>query len=888
MLTPWLQFGDTGLAFTRPSLVPLALVSVVILGLTLATWLRRRAAYREGALASTDALRLWSAGLLRAVATLAIVAGLAGATLVETEREDRLEVVALVDGSASIKPEEQEWMHSWLGDLVGGMRRDDELTVVRFGRSAVVESGPGRPVLDETASASVEGEATNLMAAIESGASLAANAGKAGVVVLLTDGNETTGDASAAAESARRHGVQVHAIVPPRSRAPLSIEHVTAPEVVRTGQEIELSVAIANRSGEAHETDLVVRHFDKELGRVPLRVAPGRSAVDAVVRAGPPGHYGVTVSLESSPDVASTRGVRHASLTVLGPPRLLLVSPTASLVGLLEEAGFQVERRRNLRDLDPADLDGFHAVVLGEVSSHDIPHAAQQALERYVRDSGGGLLVAAGRGLVADPTLDGSPFERLLPVEIKRQAPKKKIRQPLALFLVIDRSSSMTYGLQLNEMQPTRMAYARDAARELIDQLDDRDLVGAAAFDTETSLLSSLKSLQTNREDLTGMISRLVPSGGTDFKEALEIAARQLMTTETPTRHIILLTDGASIRPAAEHDAVTEALARAKVSVTSIRIGDDKDNVELIKKISERTGGTFYHVKDSTSLPDLMIHDTRRRAGRQEDEEQPTPAEVAVRPNVKREAQALGGLQTAELPVLRNFAAVPLKRGAEEWIGAEVAGKPAPILAAWQNGLGRVAIFTANPSHEWQSWGQVRRFWSQLIRWVARPESTDEIRLAVRSDGGRPLLQLDTFDRVEGGTLVVRVTDRDGTAHELRPSPLSPRHYEVALPPLDTIEPRIQVEVLRDGEVAFTRDEWLPQPATATRASSEDPESEPNWALLEQIAEITGGSVNAAYAKILTRAPAERQTTFPLAHWLTLGAFALLLVDIALRHTRWE
>jgi hypothetical protein len=282
-----------------------------------------------------------------------------------------------------------------------------------------------------------------------------------------------------------------------------------------------------------------------------------------------------------------------------------------------------------------------------------------------------------------------------------------------------------------------------------------------------------------------------------------------------------------------------------------------------------------------------MIHDTRRRAGRQE-EEKDTPADVAVRPQVRRDVEALGGLRTGELPVLSTFAAVPLKRGAEEWIGAQHRGKPVPILAGWQNGLGRVAIFTANPGHEWQSWGQVRRFWSQLIRWVARPESTDEIRLAVRNQVGRPLLVIDTFDREEGGTLVVRFTERTGAVHELRPSPLSPRHYQIALPPLDAIEPRVEIEMQRDGETVFRRDEWLPQASSTARASGDDPESEPNWPLLEQIAEITGGSVNSGFAKILAREPAERQISFPLAHWLTHGAFALLLVDILLRHTRWD
>jgi hypothetical protein len=71
------------------------------------------------------------------------------------------------------------------------------------------------------------------------------------------------------------------------------------------------------------------------------------------------------------------------------------------------------------------------------------------------------------------------------------------------------------------------------------------------------------------------------------------------------------------------------------------------------------------------------------------------------------------------------------------------------------------------------------------------------------------------------------------------------------------------------------------------RASGEDPQVEPNWPLLEQIAEITGGAVNAPIGEILTRAPADRQIAFPLTWMLVAGAFALVIVDILVRHTKW-
>ncbi|MDG2308072.1 MAG: VWA domain-containing protein [Candidatus Binatia bacterium] len=885
MLEPWLQLGDAALAFASPKYLPFALGAIVILALAVVTHLRRRNAYRDGSLASTDTARLWIATTLRTLSYLAVVAAISGATLVETEREDRLEVVALVDGSESIPATENAWIQAWLAELAGGMRQDDALSILRFGSAPVLEAGPGAPSREPQAAVDVERGGTNLMAAIESGANFATRSGGNGVVVLLTDGNETAGDASAAAESARRHGVRVHPIVPPRSQAPLGIEHIGAPKMVRSGQEIDMAVAITNRSQNTHEADLVVRHFDKELGRVPLRVGPGRSVVDAVVRAGPPGHYGISIDLEGAGNVTSLQGTRTASLTVLGPPRILLVSPSSALTPLLENAGFLVERRPDLRDVDAADLAPFHAVVLGDVASVDLPQAGQVALERYVRDLGGGLILAAASGLVADENLKDTPLARLLPVKIEKQEPRKRVRQPFALFLIIDRSSSMTYGLQLSELQPTRITYARDAALTLIDQLEDRDWVGAAAFDTETSLLSAVEPLSKNREQLTDMIARLVPSGGTDFKEALEIATRQLLAQSLRTKHIILLTDGASIRPKAEHDALIEGLAKSDVTVTSIRIGDDKDSYDLIRNIAEATGGHFYHVKDSTSLPDLMISDTRRRAGREDD----GPKDVAFRPRIRTgDAEALGGLVTKDMPLLRTFAKVPLKDGAQEWIGADHGEKPAPILAGWQNGLGRVAVFTANPTREWQSWGGVRRFWSQLIRWAARPESAEELRLAVQNQRGRTVLEIDTFDREEGTSLLVRLFGRDGGTHELRPTPLRPRHYEVELPAVETIEPRVEIAIERNGEVVFTRDEWLPQASAAAQARREDPEAEANMALLKQIAEVTGGSVNAPIDKILKRAPADRQITFPLAYWLALGAFGLALIDIGVRHTRFE
>jgi len=877
MLAQWLQIGDRGLAFAAPQFLPLAFAAPLFVVLAVVIHIRRRAAAREG-WPVPSAWRLWLATVLRTAAYLCAVAAVSGATLVETEREDRLTVVALQDASQSISRAESGWMRDWLDELVGTMRRDDEFALLTFGRDAGLVSGPGAPGLPDEVKVETDPSATSVMAAIDSGASLASAHG--GALVLLSDGNQNAGDASVAAESARRRGVRIYPIVPPRHQAPLTIEHVTAPDVARQGTDVKLAVAIANRGSDTLEATLVARQGETELGRVLLRVAPGRSVVDAEVRAGLPGHYAVTVALEAPPEVASPRARRSTTLSVLAPPRVLVVSSDAALVPLLREAGFEVERRAQLGPVTVADLARFHAVILGTVSRDDLAPGSFEALEEYVRDQGGGLLVAAGRGLVSDPKLRGSALERLLPVRVREQKPKEQVREPMAMFIVIDRSSSMSYGVRLDQPNPSRISYAREAALALVAQLEDRDELGAVAFDTETSLLQPLQPLKESRARVNDLISRLVPSGGTDFKEALEIAARQLIASGHRTRHILLLSDGASIRPSAEHDPLIAALSRSGVTVTSIRIGDDKDSYELVKQISEATGGSFYLVTDAVSLPSLMIEDTRQRAGRKEEKE---PSDAPFHPRVAHQGEALGGLRERDLPVLREMANVPLKSGATAWLTGGNSGEGGPILAGWQNGLGRVAVFTANPSTEWQSWGQVRRFWSQLVRWLARPQSSDEVRLAVRDDGASPVLAIDTYDSAPDASLTLKLTGRDGTVRELTPPALGPRHYEVALPALDSIEPRVVIEKRRGKELLFTREEWLPAAAASDRVGKEDPESEPNWALLSQIAEITGGAVNAPLSEILKRAPAERQISSPLVHPLAIFAFALALADIGIR-----
>ena len=71
--------------------------------------------------------------------------------------------------------------------------------------------------------------------------------------------------------------------------------------------------------------------------------------------------------------------------------------------------------------------------------------------------------------------------------------------------------------------------------------------------------------------------------------------------------------------------ATSQALAAADVTVTSIRVGSDTVNLDLLDAISRATGGSFHHVADVRQLPQLMIRDAQRLMGRATERSAMTP-----------------------------------------------------------------------------------------------------------------------------------------------------------------------------------------------------------------------------------------------------------------------
>src|SRR5208283_927073 len=212
---------------------------------------------------------------------------------------------------------------------------------------------------------------------------------------------------------------------------------------------------------------------------------------------------------------------------------------------------------------------------------------AQYALNRYVADYGGGLIVTGDT--LRDPKFHGSALEQTLPINFEPQPPPPS-REPIAVYLLIDRSNSMSYNSRYPAVRDgERIRYAKQAAVALLNQLDDTDFAGVIAFDSEPYVLAHLRPLGEDRDGLLNRVERLEPGGGTDFKEALEIAQREILGSGIMVREVILLTDGDTNRQYHDHDQLMADYAKQQIPVSTIRIGPDLENLRLLQDFAHST-----------------------------------------------------------------------------------------------------------------------------------------------------------------------------------------------------------------------------------------------------------------------------------------------------------
>jgi Ca-activated chloride channel family protein len=789
------------------------------------------------------------AAALRVLAFAALVFALSGFGIPTRTASRQVETVALIDQSRSIAPDQQKWMRTNVRELARAGGPGGQLAVLGFGRDVRMLSAMGDPRLLTMPPISADPGASDIGEALTAADSLfSPEADKR--ILLLSDGNQTVGDAAAEIPALVENNVRIFSAAPPLSATQrVALTGFEAPGVVRANQRFTFHIAIESEAPAPVKINLELLNDKDPVGAQTVELKPGLNRFELPYRIDQPGAYIMGARLLIPPSMVALNALAETALTVMTPPQILLAgsAPPESLLNALKlrEYNVTVISPRSL-PTHPEDYLPYQAVILSDATVATLSDASATALNRYVSDYGGGL-VATGETL-REERFAGSPLEKTLPVKFQPQPPPPS-REPIAVFLCIDRSNSMSYDSRYPAVRDgERIRYAKSAAIALMRQLDDTDLAGVIAFDSQPYVLGHLAPLGEDRTELENRIERLEPGGGTDFKDALEIAEKEILDSKIAVRQVFLLTDGDTNRQYHDHDALIADFAAQHIPVSTLRIGPDLQNLQLLQDFAQATGGTFYRVQDIEKLPLLLVGLTReamnrRKQGRSELE--------AGEPSA-----ILTGIDIKQMPPIDYYATTLPKDGAQVPLKITRHDSSSPLLAAWQYGLGRAVVFTADPDSlatlSWIRWDRYAEFWSQLVNWAMRPGDAGpfSLRVETASDGG-VRIDAEKVDISPVSNLVVRVSG-PGHAMDVAMTPQSdPALYrgELGQLPRGKYTAMLMIKGGDTERVIMQRD--FASTGTAAADADEVRLRPRNLAMLKNLALATGGALDAPVAEIL-------------------------------------
>jgi nitrogen fixation protein FixH len=189
-------------------------------------------------------------------------------------------------------------------------------------------------------------------------------------------------------------------------------------------------------------------------------------------------------------------------------------------------------------------------------------------------------------------------------------------------------------------------------------------------------------------------------------------------------RRILLISDGQTSPD--DEQRLRSTIAGAGVEVSAVAIGSNT-NRSLLQELANSTGGRAYFPGDLAELPKIVAREAARsRSGA-----------VVEEPFVPRSAShpVMSGIDPRSLPMLSGYVVGAAKASAVNVLASHLDD---PILSAWQFGLGRVAVFTADLRSSWsaplRAWGGFGRLWAQQVRWVSRGLDDSQLRVTSARD----------------------------------------------------------------------------------------------------------------------------------------------------------
>ncbi len=727
--------GNISFSFEYPWLL-LLLVVIPILWLT-----------SFSSMAGLGPGRRLAALAFRSIVMLLIILAVAGIQWVWIS--DKVTVIYLLDQSDSISRVKRDTMLSYAIQSVQAHRDDarrDRSGLIVFGREAAIEFPPyddDLPVVRGVESYLGRTDATNLESALKLAAA-AFPEDSAKRIVIISDGIETLGAAASVAKSMTEAGIGIDVVpISMAAKSEILVEKVDLPANIRQGQPFETRVVI-NRFQEGTDEPVPGRlrllrkvgpreeilldqpvELDKD-----VNVFPVRDTIDQPA--------GYTYRAEFVPDRPTDDSLQQnnradAFTYVRGKGRVLLIEDWnapgeyAPMVEALLRSDIEVEVQTSDQMFTSLpELQAFDCVILAGVprssgnSADDIANFTDEQLEMLVSNTeyvGSGLIMLGGPNALGAGGWANTVIEKAMPVDF--QIKNKKIEAVGALAMVLHASELAQGNYWQKRIGQT--------ALEVLGPMDYCGVLEYSALGDRWLWGGNLGMLRVgpNRAAMISNMRAMVPGDMPAFQPSMQMALRSLVATPASIKHMIIISDGDPTPPAS---GVLSQFVSNQIKISTVAVGTHGPaGHQTLQKIATTTGGNYYVASNPAALPKIFQREAMRVS-------RPLVYEPdgGLRPQVTYPHEIVQGLPR-ELPNLKGFVLTSLKDSPLVQVAIRSSNPTEPenqsVLATWQYGAGRTAVFTSDVGKrwagEWTSWSGYDQFFSQLVRWAMRPTKSD-------------------------------------------------------------------------------------------------------------------------------------------------------------------
>ncbi len=814
--------------------------------------------------------QLFQAGL-RSLVFIGIAVALARPAWTTTD--DKVATVVLVDVSDSVSDKQLDAARGYVADLAKARGENDKLFLVSFAERPQVIRGADPQAIARHPGA---GAGTDIQAAVQLAYGLFPT-GYLPRMIVVSDGNQTRGDVFVESYRAHEFGVRLSWKSFPEDRVQeVRVVALHIPDEVKVGAPFNVVGEVW--STQDQEVTLALYQDEFPNGLEPRKTVPLHEGVNRVPFKSEAKRAGFTSYrlklVKAAHDTEKANNETVMTTPVKGRPRVLYVEggmvrePGSAryLARALEHENIDVETRgpRGL-PATAKELQKYDLVLVSDVPAHFVGMSQMQALERYVRDLGGGLIMAGGEDSFGSGGYQGTRMEKIMPVRFDSE--KQREQPNVAIVLAIDRSGSMS---------GPKIEAAKESARATAEVLSSSDLIGVVAFDSTPTIIVRMQKA-SNRMRISTDISRLQAGGGTNIHPALREAYELLQGVNAKVKHVILLSDGQ-----APYDGIAELcqeMRAARITVSAVGIGDADRN--LLTIITDNGDGRLYMTDDLAALPRIFMKETTEA-------QKSALVEDLVKAHVVKRVEMIEGTGVENAPFLHGYVSTKPKPHSEVILISDLGE---PLLARWRVGIGTSVAWTSDVKNrwsvEWIKWGGYPKFWAQLIRTSMRRKVHESYDLFAKVVDGRARVLVDAIDVNDQfvndlDTTLEIIDPRDGKTKRTIPMEQSAagryqanfevdRYGSYILKAIHRRDGRVVAESM--GAVA------LPYPEEFLRTT-------PDPAPLEHAALVTGGVDQIAPARAYDAMGESIRYTEDLWPWVLLLVALALVLDIYFKRVR--